>query len=423
MSVKIQNIKGTKDILPKDSQLWLETESIIHNFMSLHGYKLIRTPIFEKTELFNRTIGEDTDIVTKEMYTWTDLDGTSLTLRPELTASVVRSFVQHNLQSKSPLHRLYYIDSSFRRERPQKGRQRQFTQYGIEAIGSAHPEQDAEVILIAYRIYQMLGIKDLEVHINSIGSQQSRETYISSLSKYLAPYKNELSEISQTRLDVNPLRILDSKSEKDKKILEGAPQISDFLTKEDLVTFNSIQSFLNNLGIPFITDNNLVRGLDYYNGMTFEITTKSIGAQSALCGGGRYDKLVEYLGGKPTPAVGFAAGFERLMLILNEHLDETKDVIDIYIISTDEKSTNSSLIIADKIRNTHGIKVVCETLRRSMKSQLREANKLNAQFVIIIGEEEISSGEVIIKNMQDSSQISAPIDNIENYFGVNYEYK
>ena len=412
MSIKIQNIKGTKDILPKDSQLWLETESIIHNFMSLHGYKLIRTPIFEKTELFNRTIGEDTDIVTKEMYTWTDLDGTSLTLRPELTASVVRS-----------LHRLYYIDSSFRRERPQKGRQRQFTQYGIEAIGSPHPEQDAEVILIAYRIYQMLGIKDLEVHINSIGSQKSRETYISSLSKYLAPYKNELSEISQTRLDTNPLRILDSKSEKDKKILEDAPKISDFLTKEDLETFSSIQLFLDNLGIPFITDNNLVRGLDYYNGMTFEITTESIGAQSALCGGGRYDKLVEYLGGKPIPAVGFAAGLERLMLILNENSDDSKDIIDIYIISTNQKSTSSSLIIADKIRNTHGIKVVCETLRRSMKSQLREANKLNAQFVIIIGEEEISSGEVIIKNMQDSSQISAPIDNIENYFGVNYEYK
>ena len=423
MSIKIQNIKGTKDILPKDSQLWLETESIIHNFMSLHGYKLIRTPVFEKTELFNRTIGEDTDIVTKEMYTWTDLDGTSLTLRPELTASVVRSFVQNNLQSKSPLHRLYYIDSSFRRERPQKGRQRQFTQYGIEAIGSMHPEQDAEVILIAYRIYQMLGIKDLEVHINSIGSQESRESYINSLSKYLTPYKNELSEISQTRLNINPLRILDSKSEKDKKILENAPQISDFLTKEDLETFNSIQSLLDNLGIPFITDNNLVRGLDYYNGMTFEITTESIGAQSALCGGGRYDKLVEYLGGKPTPAVGFAAGLERLMLILNKISEGTKDAIDIYIISTDEKSTSCSLVIADKIRNTHGIKVVCETLRRSMKSQLREANKLNAQFVIIIGEEEISSGEVIIKNMQDSSQINAPIDNIENYFGVNYEYK
>ena len=423
MSMKIQNIKGTKDILPNDSQLWLETESIIHNFMSMHGYKLIRTPIFEKTELFNRTIGEDTDIVTKEMYTWTDIDGTSLTLRPELTASVVRSFVQNNLQSKSPLHRLYYIDSSFRRERPQKGRQRQFTQYGVEAIGSIHPEQDVEVILIAYRIYQMLGIKDLEVHINSIGSKESRKSYINSLSEFLMPYKNELSEISQTRLSTNPLRILDSKSKKDKKILESSPIISDFLTKEDIKDFNRIQLLLENLKIPFTIDNNLVRGLDYYNGMTFEITTESIGAQSALCGGGRYDKLVEYLGGKPTPAVGFAAGLERLMLILNEASKATNNKIDIYIISTDEESTSYSLTIADKIRNTHGIKVVCETLRRSMKSQLREANKLNAQFVIMIGKEEISSGEVIVKNMEDSSQINAPIDDIEKYFGVNYEYK
>ena len=423
MPIKIQNVKGTKDILPSNSQLWLETESIIHNFMSLHGYKLIRTPIFEKTELFNRTIGEDTDIVTKEMYTWTDLDGTSLTLRPELTASVVRSFVQNNLQSKSPINRLYYIDSSFRRERPQKGRQRQFTQYGVEALGSEHPEQDTEIILIAYRIYQMLGIKDLEVHINSIGSQESRGKYVNALREYLIPNKNNLSEISQTRLDTNPLRILDSKSDKDKSILQEAPKILDFLTQNDIDNFNIIQSLLTDLGIPFIIDNNLVRGLDYYNGMTFEITTSRIGAQSALCGGGRYDKLVEHLGGKPTPAVGFAAGFERLMLILNDNATSEDSMIDIYIISMNEQSINYSLKIADKIRNTHGIKVVCETLRRSMKSQLREANKLNAQFVIIIGEEELASGEVIIKNMEDSSQINAPIDSVENYFGVDYEYK
>ena len=423
MSIKIQNVKGTKDILPADSQLWLETESIIHNFMSLHGYKLIRTPIFEKTELFNRTIGEDTDIVTKEMYTWTDVDGTSLTLRPELTASVVRSFVQNNLQAKSPLHRLYYIDSSFRRERPQKGRQRQFTQYGIEALGSIHPEQDAEVILIAYRIYEMLGIKDLEIHINSIGSKDSRGNYVNALRDYLVPYKNDLSEISQNRLNTNALRILDSKSDKDKKVLEGAPKILDFLTKDDIENFNKIQSLLTELDVPFTSNSNLVRGLDYYNGMTFEIVSSSIGAQSALCGGGRYDKLVEYLGGKPTPAVGFAAGLERLMLILSDSLAEVNNMIDIYIISMDDRSISSSLQIADKIRNTHGIKVVCETLRRSMKAQLREANKLNAQFVIIIGEEEISSGEVIIKNMEDSSQISAPIDSVENYFGVDYEYK
>ena len=225
MSDQIRNIKGTKDLLPSESRLWLETESIIHNFMTLHGYSLIRTPIFEKTELFSRSIGQQTDIVNKEMYTWEDIDGTSLTLRPELTASVVRSYIQNHLGNLSPLNRLYYIDSSFRRERPQKGRQRQFTQFGIEALGSPNPEQDVEIILIASRIYEMLGIEDLEIHINSIGSTSSRTQYSKSLVEYLERYENDLSDISKKRLRTNPLRILDSKSDKDIKILTEAPLI------------------------------------------------------------------------------------------------------------------------------------------------------------------------------------------------------
>ena len=419
----IRNIKGTKDILPADSRLWLETESIIHNFMALHGYALIRTPIFEKTELFLRSIGEDTDIVNKEMYTWVDRDGTSLTLSPESTASVVRSYIQNQLGNLSPIQRLYYIDSSFRRERPQKGRQRQFTQYGVEAIGSINPEQDAEIILIAFRIYQMLGIEDLEVHINSIGSKESRAEYIKALKKFLNPYKGKLSAISQGRLDTNPLRILDSKSPKDLEIIKDAPSISDYLNKEDKANFKRIQEILNDLKIPLRINTNLVRGLDYYNGMIFEITSNSIGAQSALCGGGRYDKLIEQLGGKATPAVGFAAGLERLMLILKTQSDQLDHSIDIYIISSDEDSISLSMTIADTLRNKLGIKVINETLRRSIRSQMREANKVNAQFVIIIGQEDISKDEVIIKNMKDGSQINASIDTIESYFGVDYEYK
>jgi histidyl-tRNA synthetase len=424
MSEQIRNIKGTKDLLPDQSRLWLETESIIHNFMSLHGYSLIRTPIFEKTELFNRSIGQATDIVNKEMYTWIDVDGTSLTLRPELTAPVIRSYIQNQLGNKSPLQRVYYIDSSFRRERPQKGRQRQFTQYGIEAIGSNNPEQDVEIILIASRIYQMLGIDDIEIHINSIGSQESRLKYSESLVSFLDPYKKDLSEISQQRLETNPLRILDSKSEKDIKILEEAPIISNYLSKYDSQNFEEILKLLNNLNIRVTINSKLVRGLDYYNGMTFEILSNNIGSQSALCGGGRYDKLVESLGGKPTPAVGFAAGLERLILILT---DKEKSIvsndIDIYIISLDEESITYSFSIADKLRNTLGIKVVCETLRRSMKSQLREANKNNAKFAILIGENEINNEKVIIKNMEDGTQTEASIDEIENYFGVDYKYK
>ena len=423
MSNFIRNIKGTKDILPLDSRLWLETESIIHNFMSLHGYDLIRTPVFEKTELFNRSIGENTDIVNKEMYTWIDRDGTSLTLSPESTASVVRSYIQNQLGNLSPIQRLYYIDSSFRRERPQKGRQRQFTQYGVEAIGSNHPEQDAEVILIAFRIYQMLGIDDLEVNINSIGSQESRAKYIDALKKFLIPYKSKLSTISQDRLESNPLRILDSKSKKDLEIIKDAPSISDYLSQEDKSNFNAIQELLKVLDIPFKINTNLVRGLDYYNGMIFEIISNSIGAQSALCGGGRYDKLIEQLGGKPTPAVGFAAGLERLMLILKTQSDNLVHSVDIYIISSSDKFISKSIAIGDTLRNRLGIKVINETLRRSMRSQMREANKINAQFVIIVGQEDVATDEVIIKNMKDGSQINASVDEIENYFGVDYEYK
>ena len=423
MSDTIRNIKGTKDILPKESRLWLETESMIHNFMSLHGYSLIRTPIFEKTELFNRSIGESTDIVNKEMYTWIDRDGTSLTLSPESTASVVRSYIQNQLGSISPIQRLYYIDPSFRRERPQRGRQRQFTQYGVEAIGSKNPEQDVEIILIAFRIYQMLGINDLEVNINSIGSQEARVKYISSLKKFLYPNKSKLSTISQERLNSNPLRILDSKSKKDLEIINEAPSISSYLSKNDKSNFKLIQNLLTELEIPYKINLQLVRGLDYYNGMIFEITSNSIGAQSALCGGGRYDKLIEKLGGKATSAVGFAAGLERLMLILKAKSDSLDHSIDIYIISSSEETISTSMIIGDTLRNKLGIKVINETLRRSIKSQMREANKVNAQFVIIIGQQDIPKDEVIIKNMKDGSQINAPLDKIENYFGVDYEYK
>ena len=419
----IRNIKGTKDTLPSESRLWLETESIIHNFMSLHGYELIRTPMFEKTELFNRSIGEETDIVNKEMYTWDDVDGTSLTLRPELTASVIRSYIQNNLKNQSPLHRVYYIGPSFRRERPQKGRQRQFTQYGLEAIGSKNPEQDVEVILIAYRIYEMLGINDLNLNLNSIGSKEARSNYVKALKEYLTPFKNDLSDISQSRLESNPLRILDSKSSKDTKIIDDAPSIADYLSKNDKNNFGDIQNLLTKLSIPYTINTKLVRGLDYYNGMTFEILSNSIGAQSSLCGGGRYDKLVEYLGGKSTPAVGFASGLERLILILNENGKIQDTNIDIYIVSSDDNSIPLSQIIADKLRNKLGIKVMCETLRRSTKSQMREANKHNSQFVILLNKDELSRGEVVIKNMEDGSQINASIDSIEEYFGVDYKYK
>ena len=270
----------------------------------------------------------------------------------------------------------------------------------------------------------MLGIDDLEIHINSIGSSESRSKYSVSLIDFLSRYEKDLSEISQIRLKTNPLRILDSKSDKDIRILQDAPLISDYLTKDDSRNFEQILSLLDNLGVKTIQNTKLVRGLDYYNGMTFEILSNNIGAQSALCGGGRYDKLVEYLGGKSTPAVGFAAGLERLILLLKDKKNSiTSNYADIYIISLDEEAIPYSFSIADKLRNKLGIKVICETLRRSMKAQLREANKNHSKFTIIIGQDEIKSNKVIIKNMEDGSQINAPIDEIENHFGVDYEYK
>ena len=421
----ITNIKGTKDILPDENVLWKETINLIHNFMSLHGYGLLDTPVFEKTDLFCRSIGENTDIVSKEMYTWEDRDGTSLTLRPELTAPVIRSYIQNNLGAQSPINRIYYIGSSFRRERPQKGRQRQFTQYGIEAIGSANAEQDAEVILIAYKIYEMLGIENLVVTLNSIGSSEAKSNYTNNLIEYLNPFKNELSETSQVRLNSNPLRILDSKSENDKKILESAPKIIDSLRKDDLTHFEQVQNHLSNLGVQYKIDDRLVRGLDYYNRTTFEITSQNIGSQDALCGGGRYDGLIKQLGGKNTPAVGFAAGMERLMLVLNQLGEQENHAgcVDIYIISIGEDAISKSLTIANDIRSELGIRVMTDTLNRSIKAQMREANKNMAQFVIIIGEDEIKKGKAIIKNMSDGTQTESDFNQVIKKFGVEYYNK
>ena len=420
----ITSIKGTKDILPNENVLWKETKNLIHNFMSLHGYGLIDTPVFEKTDLFCRSIGENTDIVSKEMYTWEDRDGTSLTLRPELTAPVIRSYIQNNLGALSPINRIYYIGPSFRRERPQKGRQRQFTQYGIEAIGSANPEQDAEVILIAYKIYEMLGIKDLVVTLNSIGSTDSKTKYINNLIEYLNPFKSELSETSQARLSSNPLRILDSKSEDDIKILQSAPKITDSLSKEDLNHLDRVQGYLSDLNVKYKINDRLVRGLDYYNRTTFEITSQKIGSQDALCGGGRYDGLVKQLGGKDTPAVGFAAGLERLMLVLNQLGEENHTgSVDISIISIGNEAISKSLVVADDIRSELGIRVTTDTLGRSMKAQMRDANKNMAQFVVIIGEEEIKKGKAVIKNMLDGTQIESDFQQIVKKFGVEYYNK
>jgi len=415
MSELLKNIKGTRDVLFDENNIWQYLESYIHQFLNKYGFSQIRTPLFENTNLFSRSIGLQTDIVSKEMYSWTDQGGNNLTLKPEVTASVVRAYIQHNLGKKYPINKLYYIDTLFRRERPQKGRYRQFNQFGVEAIGSKHPEQDAEIIALAYNFYKSLNIENLTLKINSIGSTDVRNQYKIALKKYLIPYKNKLSALSQKRLETNPLRILDTKIDFEIEIINNAPHIIDFLNKEDKKHFSKVLSLLDSLSIKYDIDHKLVRGLDYYCRTVFEIQSTKLGSQDALCGGGRYDYLIEELGGQPTPAIGFAAGIERLILSLNQEKLSILKRPNIYIINTEEKNLELSIKITESLRNNNLI-VINDTLRRSLKSQMKDANRLNVLYTIIIGEDEIKSNKATIKNMDKGTQDKVSFDKINSYF-------
>tara|TARA_B100001179_G_scaffold212078_1_gene179767 strand:- start:308 stop:1567 length:1260 start_codon:yes stop_codon:yes gene_type:complete len=412
---QIRTIKGTHDILPENSKNWQRLEKIIHNNASLFGYEEIRTPIIEEAGLFNRGIGQDTDIVSKEMYSWVDRDKKNIALRPEMTASVVRSFIQHSLGSQSSLQRLYYMGPSFRRERPQKGRQRQFHQFGVEAIGSKNPEQDTEVIALGWDILSKTGINNLELRLSSIGSEDCRNRYRNALVKFLKPYTLQLSKVSQQRLKNNPLRILDTKNKDEIDIIKSAPIIEEFYTKEDRNHFAQVKDYLKSIDIPFSLDPLLVRGLDYYTQTTFEIISNDIGAQDALLGGGRYDGLIESLGGKDTPAVGFAAGMERILLAIDglEEKENMKKII--YMVCVEKDALGAVQQIAKELRKLD-INVVLETLRRSIKAQMREANKCDADYAIIIGEEEHNQKTVQVKNLNDGNQKTINQTDLFNYF-------
>ena len=418
--MEFRSIKGTYDVLPNDADRWQRVETHVRGFITRAGYSEIRTPAFEKTELFTLTVGEDSDVVSKEMYSWTDQGGTDLTLKPEYTASVMRSYIQHNLGAQSPLTKLYYLDNLFRRERPQKGRYRQFRQYGIEAIGSPHPEQDAEIIAIAYELLIELGIKDITLKLNSIGSPECRNEYRQALKDFLQPHLDKLSEISRKRFDSNPLRIFDTKIDFEITLLQDAPTITSFLTPDDANHFNEVQTYLEVLGVPFTLDTALVRGLDYYTRTTFEIISGNLGAQDALCGGGRYDKLVETLGGKPTPAVGFAAGLERILIAMNEvDIDQKIQADKIYLIGLGDAVRPTMLKIIGEARKA-GLNMEFDSLRRSVKSQMREANKIGASLAIILGDKELKDKSVQIKDLKNGQQESISIDSIISYIqGLN----
>ncbi|GIK60325.1 MAG: histidine--tRNA ligase [Ignavibacteriota bacterium] len=396
----IKAVTGTKDILPSDIPRWKYLEKTVERIFSNFNYKEIRTPVFEETSLFARGIGEETDIVGKEMYTFKDRSDTSLTLKPEMTASVVRSFVEHSLGAQQSLVKLFYISPMFRQERPQAGRFRQFHQFGAEAIGSKSPLLDAEMIQMAYEIFKSLGLKNLTVKINSLGTPETRENYKKILKNFLEDKKNNLSEDSRRRFETNILRIFDSKVESDQKIIKDAPKLIDHLDEESKNDFDVVKDQLKKSNIPFIIDSTLVRGLDYYTKLTFEIDSGSVGAQTALCGGGRYDLLIENIGGKPTPATGFAAGIERILLACENEKSFIVPIatIDVYLIRIDNDLEIVVSELAVKLRKEN-LSVDFDYLQRSVKAQMREANKLNAKYVLFIGGDEYKQGMINLKNM------------------------
>ena len=401
----IKAIKGTSDILPEEIVFWDHLTKIVQDQMRYFNYKEIRTPIFEHTALFSRGIGEGTDIVSKEMYSFTDRSENNLTLKPEMTASVVRAFIEHSLGKQSGLNKLFYISPMFRQERPQAGRMRQFHQFGIEAIGSHNPSLDAEVIQVAYEIISNLGLKDITVSINSLGIPEERIKFAEALKEYISSKKDQLSEDSQRRLETNVLRILDSKNRDDQNIVKNAPSILEFLGVESLEHFEKVKELLTLAKIPFTVEPKLVRGLDYYTHTTFEILSSRVGSQSALCGGGRYNLLVEQLDGPSTPAVGFAAGIERILLACKaeEAFTPENENVDLYLVRTDKELENKTFELASFFR-VKKLKVEFDYLSRSVKAQMREANKYNARFVIFLGGDDYKNGEVQLKNMESSEQ-------------------
>lgn len=416
-----KSIKGTRDILPSESWKWQWAEEKIRDVMHAFNFREIRTPVFEETPLFARSIGELTDIVSKEMYTFQDRSGDSLSLRPEMTASVVRAYIQHSLGEHSPLVKLYYMGPMFRQERPQAGRLRQFHQFGAEAIGAQNPTLDVEMIALAIAIYEALGVKKTTLKINSVGCEKCRPPYKEMLKQRLWKVRNELSQESQRRLESNPLRVLDSKAEEDRRAIADMPLLKDHLCPDCLAHFNDVIGGLVGLGIGYEEDGHLVRGLDYYTKTAFEIISKDLGAQDALTGGGRYDLLTEELGGKPTPGIGFAAGIERLMMVLEKQklFPDGATRTTLFIATLGREAQRWAVKQALELRS-RGLCVELDFLDRSLKSQMREADRLRARYVMIVGENEMVNRTVTIKTMETGEQKSVTFDDVTNFFDISY---
>ena len=422
--MRVQRPKGTVDILPDESGSWEKVEQILRNFFKQANYREIRTPSFENYNVFSRSSGETSDVVEKEMYDFNDKGGRHIALRPEGTAGVVRAYVEDKLYAPEvakPLN-VYYIESTFRYERPQAGRQREFHQIGIESFGSANPLADVETIVLAHDLLAKLGVKNYELHINTLGNAQARQDYHDALVNYFMPVRDQLSDDSKRRLEKNPLRILDSKDEQDKKFLPNAPKIVDYLDEESKGNFDQILMMLDQLDIKYVIDNDLVRGLDYYTGVIFEfmVEDKSIWeSASTILGGGRYDNLVEEFDGPKTPAVGFGIGEERLMLVLhkqNPALFEDQG-IDFFITNIGEEAAIKAVEIARLLRS-QGLKVQYDVDQKKLKAQFKKADRAEAKYVITLGAKEMAAGILNVKRLADAKTFKLELTDLENMTAV-----
>jgi histidyl-tRNA synthetase len=408
-------VRGMRDIHGAEMALWHRVEDVMRRLAQAYGYEEFRTPIVEHTELFKRGVGEETDIVGKEMYTFEDRGGDSLTLRPEMTAPIVRAAIEHNLVRHQPTTRLWYMGPLFRYERPQKGRYRQFHQFGAECLGSPHPEADVEIIMLAAETLRELGIPNVKLEINSLGTSESRAAYRQALVDYLTAHRESLSADSQRRLETNPLRVLDSKDDADKRIVANAPLLQDHLDEVSRTHFNTVQVLLQTAGIPFTVNPVLVRGLDYYCHTVFEFTSTDLGSQNTVCGGGRYDPLFTMIGGGDVPAVGFSIGMERLIILLEQAGGPgTPTPPDIYLCAMGDEARIPAQLLALRLRR-QGWSVVTDVLRRSGKAQLKDANRFNVRYTLILGDEELASGTIAVKNMADGQQTSVAVTDVASH--------
>lgn len=414
----IQAPRGTRDILPEEVVHWQTIEAIARGLLQRAAYREIRTPIFEQTDLFERGIGEATDIVGKEMYTFTDKSDRSITLRPEGTAGAVRAYIEQGLHAQGGVQRLWYTGPMFRYERPKAGRQRQFHQLGVEVLGSNNARADAEVIALAMNLFDQLGLQDLNVELNSVGTTSDRQVYRAALVDYLTPYKDSLDNDSQNRLTRNPLRILDSKDPKTQDIVQQAPSILDYLSPDSKATFEQVQACLAQLGISYHLNPRLVRGLDYYTHTAFEIQSAALGTEATLCGGGRYDGLVAELGGPPTPAVGWAIGLERLVLLVQQLNPSPSTTIEIYCVARGDQAELQALSLCQALRK-EGFVVEMDLSGSAFGKQLKRADRSGASLCLILGDEESQNQTVQLKWLSTGDQeISAQTTLLENFSGL-----